>query len=126
MSNRKEVQIVERDGVRYVIEPVRWSGKIVGFAPTLEEPNFDEEKLKSLAIRQYKQDSKNVVRGKYSKEKVTASAALKAIANREIDTEEIMKVSEQKNLTFTDAAGVLMGIGKDAKIDPEKIHWDIL
>lgn len=128
----------EEDGeqVEYICSPVKHGGKQVGFAPRRETKDLDEmlgvlepEKIHSLADRQLDQDMKNAVRAKFTKDTFKASSFGKAISNGEIDPKglaEVTRIAEQKAITIIAAGAIFLGLGKDAKVEPEKIHWDIL
>ena len=119
--------------VAYTFSPVRHGGNQVGYSPR-RSFDTDEEMLEyfglpilcSLADRQKDQDGKNAVRAKFTKDKVKASSVVNALAAGEISVEQINEVVRVKGLSFTDAAASLMGIGKEAKVEPNKVHWDIL
>ncbi len=128
-----ETKSVERDGKEYECSPVFHERKQVGFAPRRSFES-DEEMLEhfglsilcGLADRQYNQDTKNKVRAKFLKGAVSPSAIVKSIAAGEISVDDINDIINQKGLSFTAAAASLMGVGADAKSEPDKIHWDVL
>lgn len=136
MTKEERTRTEMRDGVEYVCSPVRHGGKDVGFAPR-RSFETDEEMLEhfglpilcSLADRQFDQDRKNKVRAKFTRNSFNASAFGKAISDGTIDgdgLEECERIAEQKTLTLIKAAEIFLGFGKDAEVEPEKIHWDIL
>lgn len=125
----------EEDGeqIAYVCSPVRHGGKQVGFSPRRESKDLDEmleflepEKIHALADRQLDQDNKNAVRAKFTKNAVSAVSVVKALAAGTIKDADVQQVMQSRNLKYIPAANVLMGVGKDAKVEPNKIHWDIL
>lgn len=129
----REVREEDGEQVEYICSPVKHGGNQVGFAPRRATKDLDEmlgvlepEKIHSLADRQLDQDNKNAVRAKFTKEAVTASAVVKALAAGTLKDADVRQVMQSKNLQYIPAANVLMGVGKDAKIEPKKIHWDIL
>ena len=132
-KTRVEMRVENGVNVEYLCSPVRHGGAQVGYAPRRKMVDLDEmlgvlspEKIYSLADRQLDQDMKNAVRAKFTKDKVKASSVVNALASGEISVEQINEIVRVKGLTFTDAAASLMGVGKDAKVEPYKIHWDIL
>ena len=133
----KETRVEEHEGVEYELEPTKYKSRCVGLAPT-RSFKTDEEMLEhyglpalcALAGRQLKQDAKNAVRGKFNKDKVSASAVVKAIGSGVLTSEDVemaaLDVREGRYKTFTDACAARMGIGEDAleNANPEHIHWD--
>lgn len=134
---------VERDGVKYSCTSVRHKGKNVGFAPSrIPQGELFDDQLEWLtneygseAIvkcfdRQIKQDAMNAVRGKFNKDKVSATTVINAIGDGRITAEMQQKaVKEMKagiHKTFTDACATYLGIGEDAlkNADAAHIHWD--
>lgn len=140
MTKDEKTKRVVRDGVEYLCSPVKHDRKQVGFAPRIcfyKEDNPEDaldamlQKLGaatvfSLADRQYDQDSKNKVRAKFTKEAVTASAVIKALNKGTLKSTDVEQVMKIKGLEYIQAAASLMGVGKEAEIEPDKIHWDIL
>lgn len=133
MTKEEKTRIEVRDEIEYLCSPVRHGGKQVGFSPRRRTKDLDEmlsilepEEIWSLADRQLDQDGKNKVRAKFTKAAVSASAIIKAIAVGELDVLEVQEVEKIKGISFTKAAASLMGVGEDAKVEPNKTHWDIL
>lgn len=133
----RETQIVERDGVSYEVEPVRYKTQCVGLAATrlLDDKEMVEQytlaAICELARRQKKQDAKNSVRAKFNRDKVSATAVINAIGTGQITTEMQAKAVELMNksagaMNFTEACSRFLGIGEDAlkDADPTHIHWD--
>lgn len=136
MATTKEPLVEVRDGIEYELEAVHYKSKCVGLAPTR---CFDDDEsmlehyglsdLCSLAKRQLKQDGKNAVRAKYNKDKVSASAVLKAIGAGELSPEDIELATVDMKAgkgTFTDLCAARLGVGEDAlkNADPSHVHWD--
>ena len=127
-------KLVEHAGQQYVCEPVM-SGKPqrqVGFAPTPLANDLDElldlrtaEQVFELAWRQWKQDCKNRVRAKATKDKASASGVVAAINAGQVTAEAIGEVMKEKHVGFTEAGNLLLGIGDPSKLDPEFIHYDV-
>lgn len=133
---------VEKDGVQYVCNPVRHKSKNVGFAPTKmpQGDNYDDQlewltneygsdAIVKCFVRQNKQDAMNAVRAKYNKDKVSASAVLKAIGTGALTPEDIAAATEEMTAgkgAFTDLCAARLGIGEDAlkNADPKHVHWD--
>ena len=150
MTKDEKTKVMEREiaGVKlsYICSPVKHQSKEIGFAPRIQFKTtttddaemdftkalesmidtFGNEAVFSLADRQLDQDSKNKVRAKFTKEAVTASAVIKALSSGTLKSPDVEQVMKNKNLTYIQAAASLMGVGKEAKIEPEKVHWDIL
>jgi len=133
MTKDEKIRREVRDGIEYICSPVRHGGKQVGYAPRCATKDLDEmleiftpELIRDLADRQYDQDSKNKVRAMFTKDAVTASAVIKALAAGTLKSPDVEQVMKNKNLTYIEAAASLMGVGKEAKIEPDKVHWDIL
>lgn len=131
--NADKTKVEVRDEVEYFCTPVKHQSKQVGYAPRRKLVDLDEmlelftpEEIFKLADRQFATDGKNKVRGKFTKDKIKASTILDAIANGTLKTDAIMAEAEAKGIDFTKAGAALLGIGKDAEIKSEKIHWDIL
>ena len=139
----KEIRVEEREGVEYELSPVEHAKKGVGLAPTkIPQGDTEDDKLEWLtneygagAIvacfgRQLKQDSMNAVRGKYNKDKVTASTINRAIGDGTMTTEMIEQANKDfkdgKGKNWTTCAAAIIGFGEDAlkNADPEHIHWD--
>ncbi len=122
-------KIVEKDKVKYLIEDVKSSGKVVGKAPTKLATDLDElmafvdpEIIFKLAYRQMRTDHANKVRAKFNGKGTSAVAVVAAIAGEIISTEEIKVEMKRTNSSFTDAATALLKTDPD----PEAIHWDVL
>jgi len=141
MTKDEKIRREVREEVDYICSPVKHAKGQVGFAPRIDFSagkdcaekvlesmidTFGAADVFSLADRQYDQDSKNKVRAKFTKDAVTASAVVKALAAGTLKDAEVRQVMQAKNLEYIPAANTLMGIGKDAKVEPNKIHWDIL
>ena len=128
----------------YELEPVHYKGKCVGLAPTkmiigkssddaLEwlTNEYGSEAIVGCFTRQLKQDVKNTVRAKYNKDKVTASAVIKACNSGQVSPEEYAEAWKQtqagkyKDLT-TAICTLYLGTGEDAlkNADPSHKHWD--
>ena len=146
MTKEEKTRVEVLDEVEYVCSPVRHGKEQVGFAPrirfkTTESDDaemdftkalesmidtFGNEKVFSLADRQYDQDSKNAVRAKFTKGKVSASQAIKFHNANPDKWDEIKKRCTVDGMGLIEACEISMGVGKDAKVEPEKVHWDIL
>ena len=141
MATKEKERELERDGVVYLATEVRTDKKCVGLAPrikfkldgdsyadALEKMTVElgEEQLFKLADAQLNTSTQNRVRAKYNKDKFSASQTVAAIASGEITTDDIMSTQKQRNVSFTEAAGILMGVGKNAVVDSEHVHWDCL
>ena len=143
----KEVLTETREGVEYELTAVKHGkpAKCVGLAPTKQSPanvvspddildwmltEYGAEAIVKCFDRQNKQDVKNIVRGKYNKDKVSAATVINAIGDGRITAEmqqkAVKEVAAGKHKTFTDACATYLGIGEDAlkNADPKHIHWN--
>ena len=132
----KETQIIEKDGVSYELEQVRYKSQVVGLAPTmlLDDDSMVKQyglaDICELARRQIKQDAKNQVRAKYNKDKVSATTVINAIGSGDITPEQqaqaVKDMTAGKAKNFTEACARFLGIGEDALKDvkPTHVHWD--
>ena len=141
----KEIRVEEHGEYRYELEPVHYKSKCVGLAATKTAPDdhvspddhmdwllneYGVEAVVNCFSRQLKQDVKNAVRGKYNKDKVSATTMINAIGAGLITPEQqqqaVLEMNAGKYKTFTDACAAYLGIGEDAlkNADPEHIHWD--
>ena len=126
--------IIQKDGIDYRIEEVSSAGKIVGKAPTKEYKNLKamledkgEDATFSLAVRQMRQDAKNLVRAKATKDlKVADSVITNAILKGEISTDEISALAKKEHLTLRKAVEKLLSVDKKLKLQPDRIFWEIL
>ena len=134
----KDAKIETWDGVEYECEEVHYKAHCVGYAPTKAMADLDDmlgsiepEDVFVLAKRQLKQDAKNAVRKKFQT-KLSAGIVNKAIEDgRLVDKDVVSAIQLAKDGKFknwTEACMVKLGLGVAAldKVDPKKIHWDIL
>lgn len=128
-----DTKLVEKDGKSYECSPVVHGKKQVGLAPR-RVFDTDEEMLEffglsvlcGLADRQYNQDTKNAVRAKFAKGATSATSAIKFYNDNPDRRKEIDRLCTIEKMELIAACEQLMGIGENAKADPDKIHWDIL
>jgi len=135
MADKKTI---ERDGVTYWLDSVKTASKNVGFAPTKVRVDLDAlladllpEAICNLANRQLRTDAKNLVRPKFSKDKVTPKVIENAI-NAGTMTEEMLRAA-MKDFTdgkyehnWTNCCAAQLNLGKGAleNVNEETIHWD--
>lgn len=144
MTTNEETRIEEHNGKKYVLEAVEYQKKGVGLAPTLaiEGESADDQLdfllqtygsalIVSKFERQNKQDAKNAVRGKFNKDKVSATTIINAQASGELTIE--MMASAKKDYdagkydhNWTKCCAAQLGLGEDAlaHADSTHIHWD--
>ena len=138
MATTKDHLVEVHDGVEYELEPTHYKSKCVGFAPT-RSFDSDEEMLEHYGLsdlcaaagRQKKQDAKNAVRGKYNKDKVSATTIINAQKTGEMTTEMFIAAKKDYDANkydhnWTKCCSVQLGIGDDAldKADATHKHWD--
>jgi len=151
MTTTKEVLTETREGVEYELSATKTGkpSKCVGLAPTKipQGETFDDklewltneygsEAIVKCFARQNVQDAMNNVRAKYNKDKVTASAVIKAVNDGLVSPEEYAAawadVKRENNPTgkfenlTTAICTLYLGTGEDAlkNADPAHIHWD--
>ena len=140
----KEVLTEMREGVEYDLSPVEHKKVGVGFAPTKTvQGDTDDDKLEWLTteygsapivkcfVRQNKSDAMNNVRGKYNKDKVSATTIINAQKTGEMTTEMFIAAKKDYDANkydhnWTKCCSVQLGIGDDAldKADATHKHWD--
>jgi len=145
MTTKKPLVEV-RDGIEYDLYPVHHGKpkKCVGLAPVKRYKDMDEleasadspkakkairEWLFTCGMRQAAQDVMNTVRGKYNKDKVTASTVQNAMNSGELTPDQIKQATDEMVAgkgNFTECAAAILGLGQDAlkNADPSHIHWD--
>lgn len=143
VEKANDAKIVKKDGIEYRCTSVRHKGRNVGFAPTKKPVgdsyddelewltnDYGSESIVKCFVRQNAQDAMNMVRAKYNKDKVSATAVINAIGagliTAEMQTKAVEGMKAGKYKTFTDACATYLGIGEDAlkNADSEHIHWD--
>ena len=124
-----ETRIVEKDGVKYLVEDVKSAKVVVGCSPTRQATDLDElmefvspKDIFKFAYRQIRTDHCNKVRGKFNSKGTSAVAVVAAIAAGTITVEEIQAEMKETHAAFTDAATKLLKTDPD----PTAIHWDVL
>ena len=133
MTKDEKTRVEVRDGVEYACTPVTHDKKQVGYAPRRKTADLDEmldflspEKIHSLADRQLDTDTKNAVRGKYLRDAVKATGVINGLNKGTLKMADIERLMQVEKLGFVQAGAKLLGVGKDAKIEPDKIHWDVV
>lgn len=123
----------EKDGISYVIEPVKSGGKIVGQAPIQVAEDLDQllgilepEEIFKLAYRQLKQDVMNAVRSATTPSTATTADILDAIADGAIDMSgAAAAIKKDSELTALQYARQQLKLHQDMNpTDGNEIHWE--
>jgi len=127
---KTEKKTIEKDGITYILEPVKSGGRTVGIAPIRKMEDLDEmlaviepEATFKLAYRQYTQDLMNRLRALVTSKEISYKMIVEAIAAEKLSTDQISELmKKQPDLSFEAAARMLL---KTVKSEPDEIHWEL-
>lgn len=137
-KTKQDYELKEVDGVVYELHKVSTNNKVVGRVPRYHFGEFSEQSFENLlstlgeqnvfnlAIAQYRTDGKNKLRPIFAKEqKITDALVTGAIANKEVDKDEIDKAFSSDDFV-TYLGKIILKKRQTEEPNPNKIFWQYL